>query len=171
MTVAAVRFDWAPGRGRAVPADEVGKTVMRIERTYGECHPARLVEEARPVESPLHPLFEWDDDAAAEQWRTHQARRVINSLRVVRKDRPEAVPAFVHITRVGEDDMEGTQFHGYVGMERALADPVVYERVRRDAFNLAESVLERYKAIKELSPVREALEGVKARAEKRQAAA
>jgi hypothetical protein len=36
-----------------------------------------VVDAARPVNSPLHASFCWDDTKAAEQWRLHQARNLI----------------------------------------------------------------------------------------------
>jgi hypothetical protein len=43
----------------------------------GILKPEMVVEAARPIESPLHHRFTWDDSQAAAQWRLEEARRVI----------------------------------------------------------------------------------------------
>jgi hypothetical protein len=41
-----------------------------------------VVEAARDAKSPLHPVFEWNNDAAAARFRLIQAGRLISSFRV-----------------------------------------------------------------------------------------
>jgi hypothetical protein len=55
--------------------------------------PALVLAEARDPDSPLHPLFEWNNDEAAERWRLHQARELIRSVRVVYKPATGTDPA------------------------------------------------------------------------------
>ncbi len=91
-----VSYSW--GRLKhAIPAQVVGETVQRIQTEDGYCSPGRLVEEARSKANPLHPLFTWDNFAAADQWRRHEARNIINCLVVtVRHDDVDViVPAFL----------------------------------------------------------------------------
>lgn len=45
-----------------------------------------VVNDARSPKSPLHRYFLWDDTAAAEQHRLHQARALIRSIEVVYKE-------------------------------------------------------------------------------------
>lgn len=49
----------------------------------GEITPEQVVEDARPVDSPLHPYFEWNDSLAAHNWRIEQARRLLQSFELV----------------------------------------------------------------------------------------
>lgn len=56
--------------------------LMAVRAKYGELTPAKVVEEARPVDHPLHSRFEWDDSVAAEAWRREQAHELIRSVRV-----------------------------------------------------------------------------------------
>lgn len=44
-----------------------------------------VVDAARPVTSPIHALFEWDDGKAAENYRLSQARRLIQIVMVRRE--------------------------------------------------------------------------------------
>lgn len=54
----------------------------KLEETKGVINPNDLVEVARPEQSPIHDMFEWDNAKASEQWRVEQARALIRSVRV-----------------------------------------------------------------------------------------
>jgi hypothetical protein len=64
-------------------AQAAGEELDRIRRRDGTIAPAVVVDEARPQDAPLHPAFTWNDPVAAEQWREHEARRLIRHVRVV----------------------------------------------------------------------------------------
>ena len=66
-----------------VDAQTAGEELARIKREHRILEPATVVEESRPEEAPLHPVFEWCDPKAAEQWREHQASQLIRRVRVV----------------------------------------------------------------------------------------
>jgi glycine cleavage system protein P-like pyridoxal-binding family len=51
--------------------------LLRIARE-GRLTAKNVVEEAQNEDSPLHNLFTWDNDVAAEKWRLHQATMLIN---------------------------------------------------------------------------------------------
>lgn len=95
----AVTVKWRDGTSRSVPAEVVYDAVMEIEAKRGVCPPAALVDAARKVSSPLHPLFNWDNDDAAERYREWQARCAMNTLEIVVAERQPA-PAFVSVTLV-----------------------------------------------------------------------
>lgn len=80
-------------------ANDVAATLLEIERAYGQITPTDVVDAARDPASPLHGHFEWDDSAAAEEWRLAQARTLIASVRVKLHSVPERPPlrAFVAI--------------------------------------------------------------------------
>ena len=97
-----MRYEW--NRARGVAAQVVGEAVERLSDDHGGVCPSwALVDEARPPDSDLHPLFEWDDRSAAEAFRRDQARHHIRELRVVRVEDDEPVQAFVHIVRLTAD--------------------------------------------------------------------
>lgn len=50
--------------------------------TDGRLTATDVVEDARGVKSPLHPLFEWDDEKAAHEHRLDQARALIREVMV-----------------------------------------------------------------------------------------
>ena len=78
-----------------IDAQTAGSELDRIRRRDGTIKPAAVVDEARPAEAPLHPAFEWRDPVAAEQWREHQASKLIRVVRVVPSAQPEARVASV----------------------------------------------------------------------------
>ena len=81
---------------RGVKAQTAGEELERISKEHGEITPPLVVDEARPEESPIHEVFEWDDEVAAEQHREQQARQLIRSIQVV-KPESNTEPVFIHI--------------------------------------------------------------------------
>tara|TARA_R100000234_G_C4926714_1_gene146595 strand:+ start:144 stop:638 length:495 start_codon:yes stop_codon:yes gene_type:complete len=81
---------------RGVKAQTAGEELERISKEHGEVTPPLVVDEARPEESPIHEVFEWDDYVAAEHHREHQARQLIRSIEVV-KPEGNTEPVFIHI--------------------------------------------------------------------------
>ena len=81
---------------RGVKAQDAGEELERISKEHGEVTPPLVVDEARPEESPIHEVFEWDDYVAAESHREHQARQLIRSIQVV-KPEGNTEPVFIHI--------------------------------------------------------------------------
>lgn len=55
----------------------------------------RILDHARDINSPLHSLFDWDDSSAAQKYRLHQARIVINEIKVVIEE--VEYPAFENV--------------------------------------------------------------------------
>lgn len=142
---------------RAVSAQIVGETVAAIEANEGACHPKRLVDEARPTDSPLHPLFTWDDVAAADSWRTHQARNIINDLTVTVQvqGQPISAPAFVSVGRVPDD-----QVQGYQGLTTILASAERTDTTLKAALTHLRGLQRRYQTIQQLASVWNALDAI-----------
>ncbi len=79
----------------AADAAIVGPELQRLTNA-GASTNADVVDAARPSEAVLHPYFEWDDTAAAEAYREHQAETITRTVRVVRRrgDVLETGPVF-----------------------------------------------------------------------------
>lgn len=74
------------------------------QQQKGELEPVNVVDDARNPNSPLHSFFEWDDGAAAEAHRLHQARGLIRSVVAIytHEDKPATrTKAFVHVPEKG----------------------------------------------------------------------
>lgn len=151
-------FTWAESyRGKKVDPQAVGETITEIEQRDGVCHPAALVDAARPETSPLHELCEWDDAVAGEQFRIAQMRSVIRSVRVVKDDRPESAPTFVHVRKV---DTQGVH-NGYVQTVRAMDDSELRQQVLADALAQLRGLRKRFASLEELQPVWQLVDTIK----------
>ena len=119
----------------------------------GICHPQDLVDDARPARSPLHTLFEWNDEAAAELFRRDQARQIIRLIRPVMEggERSEA-PAYVHVRVNGND--------GYMRTDAARSNDEVWAEVLDDALKQLHGLEKRYRHLSELAEVWQAVQKV-----------
>lgn len=102
--------------------------LLGIRETHGDLTPQIVLDEARDPEHPLHHRFTWDDNEAAEQWRLHQAQRLIQKVNVrvtpVHR-RPITVRAFVSKAALGgvvgdEEPVAGS----YLPVEEVIANDV-----------------------------------------------
>lgn len=71
----------------AIAYGVVGQGVRQViecilTKNKGEITASELVDAARPVHSPAHAGFEWDDKIAGEEYRLNQARRWMRTLMV-----------------------------------------------------------------------------------------
>lgn len=139
-------FAFRQGRAvRGVSPQAAGEELERIRREKGTLVPADVVEEAAAAGSPLHPAFEWDDSAAAHEYRLAQARRLITSVRVV--DSPVRAPVAYVSVRTAAKGRE------YLPVAEALSDEQVRARVLDEARAFIESLERRYSAFVQASDV------------------
>lgn len=102
-------FEFAEGSrfqsGEHPAAAVVGAHIeMLREKFKGEITPEDILADARNDNSPLHSFFEWDDGAAAHQYRLQQARGLIRSVVAIytQEDRPATrIKAYVHVPEPG----------------------------------------------------------------------
>ena len=143
-----MRYAW--NRSRAVSAQVVGETVERLSEEHGGVCPSwAMVDEARPCSSLLHPMFEWDDFAAAEAYRREQARHHIRELRIVTDDESEPVQAFVHVVRLHED----APVEGYRLTSLVVREEGEYAQVMNEALSGLKAWERRYRHLSELDKV------------------
>lgn len=84
-------YKWKPGtRIKADPA--LAAQVMNQLADESRLDAENLVEVSKPTEAVLHDDFEWDNDKAANEFRKHQARNIINGLLIVKEEVPEEPP-------------------------------------------------------------------------------
>jgi hypothetical protein len=155
-------YDWARKWYADADANAVGHRIEAIAKKSGTAFemapPKAIVDDARKKTSPLHPLFTWDDAAAAEEWRVQEARQLVKNLvRVVIREEsdgePERVRAFVSVK-----DEEGNR--GYVTTVLAASEPALRRQMVEDALNGLRAWRARYKELSELRPVLDAIEQV-----------
>lgn len=144
----AQQYGWKDGaRTRGLDIEVVAPVLHALERKRGVLTPEAVVREATKKSSPLHGWFEWDDTAAARQYRLEQARDLIRSVTVTFIGAANAdkltVRAFVHL---GDPTI-------YESTVNVLGDAdkraVLLARMRADF----ETFRRRYQDMQELLPV------------------
>lgn len=81
-----------------VEAQVAGEECERLAKSEAGLSPKTLLDAARPDEAPLHGEFEWEDAVAAEKYRLHQARKIIEDITVTATaDEPVVTRAFVSV--------------------------------------------------------------------------
>lgn len=107
-----------------------------------------LLEKARPRNSPIHHLFEWNDSIAAEKYRLKQAGKLVSCLIVEvegKSIREYCQPIYVGSTK------------RYVKLDNAREDEDLWSQVLAHALNDAKRWNARYDRYKELKPISKAI--------------
>lgn len=84
---------------------QIGESLELIRlNNEGRLHVQDVLTDAVNPASPLHPVFTWDDQEAAQSWRTQEARQLIRSVVVLKTEDAEPETAFYNVkVQVGED--------------------------------------------------------------------
>lgn len=91
--------------------------IERIRVMHGGILQAEdVLEEAKNPASPLHPMFEWDNAAAAHQYRLDQARALIREVRVEMVFRNELIMAPFYVRHPASKS-------GYVAISEPSINP------------------------------------------------
>lgn len=121
--------------------------------------PEIVVDEARDKESPLHPVFEWDNKKAANEYRLVQARHLIRIAKVetVINGKPVHTRAFISIRKDEKGELSTSPFAKgesvYVSVDTVLQDEKLYDYTIRKALLEMQSFVSKYKDLKILSPI------------------
>ena len=137
------QYKWKANNGFFNKADAnlVGKEIEQLE----EVTALSIVDKARNENTELHKLFEWDDTAAAEKYRQHQAGVMLSSLQVVVIEETEdteekTTRAFVTLKRETE----------YEPISAVVADPEKYDLLKERAIRQFKADRERYQEVYDL---------------------
>jgi len=140
-------------RSMSLNAEVAGTIFERITKERGKLIPAYLVEEARPDQSPLHNLFEWDDTIAAQLHREEQARSIIRCHVVLLcpdETKKEDVPIQVNASNSTRSFVNIRQPNGeknYVAITVVMEDDAMREQYIRRAYQELNDWAIRYKSI------------------------
>ena len=166
----------------SVSADVVGRVIEEIEEKDGSVTKESFLNASRPIESPTHDLFEWDDAIAAEKFRLRQSRRVIDHICVevdvahvgndgigkrtfdvpIGGSRKSCVRAFVNT-----EECSGTRAGKFRSFEKAMSNHEMRRVVVANALREFNQVLSKYKFLKEFEPIAESVAQVEAENNKR----
>lgn len=147
-------YKWAYGARYKGSAQSIGERLEAIrQENDGKLAPRDVVVDARRSDSPLHPMFEWDDRKAAFEYRLDQARGIIRHIVVVKDESTEPVRAFVSVKHDGDDD------NAYTSIVVAMANPDLSTQVVAKAKAELESWKARYARYREMAKAVSAVEG------------
>lgn len=154
--VQALKYAFKQGVRYSIDAETAGKELARIQKEHGVTTPSAVVEASRPEDAPLHPVFEWRDDVAAEGYRKWQARMLIKSVTVIeqRDGKEVAAPVYVHVP-ASEPTEQGEGASAAQPLQRGY-QPVSVVVQRPDMYALALADLAR-----RLTAARESLDALK----------
>jgi len=137
MNVANV-YDFRHGRSiKNVNPQAVGEELERIRSEKGELTPANVFEAGQNENSPLHPAFEWDVEAAALQHNLQQARRLITSIRILNSPTAKPTVAWVSVRTPAKG-------RSYMPTIEAMSDEEMKYRVLNEIREALEAIERRY---------------------------
>lgn len=130
-----------PGIFKADPQ----KVCDELKTLGDEFTPDEIVEKAKDETAELHKCFEWDNDAAAEKYRLHQARMITSNLVFLKEsDDEEEQPVLVRVYNKTE------QTGGYKPPERVFTQADEYEKLLKRATAELHQFKIKYSMLKEL---------------------
>lgn len=139
---------------------EVQRALEQLYDRDGSLSPHAVVEEADDPKSPLHPLFDWNDEKAAMAHRLNQARQLIRvAVTVLPSVANQPVRQFVSLS-----DLRRTGTGSYLATAEIVSDPERRELALRDALTALMSMQKRFRYLSELSPVWDTLASLVAQA-------
>lgn len=150
-------YEWKPMAGMELNAQNVGERLEKLtEENDGILTPQIIVNDARPVDSELHPAFEWNDNVAAEKYREDQARYLVRQIVVVSEevDNKQPIRAFVSVAKEDAGNV-------YIPIQVAMENSQTREQVLRKAWLELQSWHNRYYDLMEFSKLFSAIETVK----------
>lgn len=140
-------YQWRSGVKRSVSADVAGSVCEELEHGAG-LTPTNLVRASTPEDAPLHGEFEWDNDLAADAYRKVQAGGIIRQLVKVVANVDEPVRAFVSVAKRTDEETRS-----YIGVEAAIADPILRGGLLAEAYRDASAFARKYRHLAELASV------------------
>lgn len=73
----------------------IAQVLINLAEKEGRVTPESFLEKAKPVNSPIHRFFDWNDATAAVEHRLHQARQIVRSI-IFRPTRETEKPLETH---------------------------------------------------------------------------
>lgn len=126
--------------------EEMRAAIIDLAKRHGgTITPDQVVEAAQDDGSPLHAYFQWDDGAAAREYRRDQARELIRSVKVTITYETKKVNTVAFVRDPSKDSSEA----GYVSVSRIKSDEDQARDVMIAEFKRAGAALQRARALAE----------------------
>lgn len=135
---------WKSGSRYSADAQKVADEISAI----GEyATPQQILDKAKDAETELHKCFEWDNTKAAENWRLHQARKLVCSL-VFKEQSEQSSPAPEIRLFFKIDENEG-----YKSTVMIMQDKDEYQKLLSKALSELRAFQTKYKSLTELDGI------------------
>lgn len=145
---------WKAGYSPANVSAQTAYDTIHELYEQGRSSAKDLVDASRPEDAPLHPLFTWDDQIAAEKYREREARTIIAHIICVpeEEEHQPTVRAFFKIEPENNAPYEPT----FVIMKNEDKREMLLNQAKRElvAFEI------KYQSLNELARVFEAIHEV-----------
>lgn len=95
------KYEWKiRSLAKGIDANLALQELERIESVYGVLSAENILSESRNDNAILHPLFEWQEDVAAEKYRMQQARFILNNIhiKVIKNGNSLLIPVYEVVT-------------------------------------------------------------------------
>lgn len=129
---------------------DASKCYEEIKKIGEEVKPEQVLDKARDDSSELHKCFDWDDSSAAEKYRLHQARLVINHLIVVQHEIEEEKEPIQFRVMLKNSSDKGS---GYKQTLVMIRDEDEYKKLLDNAYRELHSFKQKYQCLSELAEI------------------
>jgi hypothetical protein len=151
------KYQWKKdGPTPTISAQVFGETVEKISTDLTSAKAEDIVNAARPSKSPIHKMFEWRNNKAAELYRRAQARNFIGSLQIVRvefSEGPTVSNRAFFLVKTGDRT-------GYIDHERILSDRDLKVQVLETARQELENYVRKFGSVMALGNYIQRLQAV-----------
>ena len=111
---------------KKVDPEQAMEEIRKAENLYGKITAETVLQVARDNKSPLHKLFEWDDNRAAEKYRMAQARTLVNNIevKIISDGEERSIPVYEIVNIRPEDESEEQSGRQYKHIDTLTYDEV-----------------------------------------------
>jgi hypothetical protein len=125
--------------------------IMRLTEDNVYVTPEMVVQEARPEGSPLHDLFEWDNEICGEKYRLIQARMLIRIVREIDGEDEDGMPVYVRALTSAK--RAGREEPGYLTTREVLKSEVSEAILLRALKREVASLNKRFRHLKQFGQI------------------
>lgn len=144
-------YKWKDAKQIRANANEAAQVMNQLAER-GALTAENLVEASKPGDAPLHNDFEWDNDKAANEYRKHQARNIINALVIVPD---ETVPTNEPVRAYFQIEDGGRR---YTQLTAIMESPSQMEMLLKSALNELAVFRKKYGLLQELQDVMKSID-------------
>lgn len=144
MQIEIKNYTWTAGARIRADPNVIGREIDRLSNGHGNISVETYIENARNKNSPLYNTITHDPNIALEQWNKHEARHVLECIRVINVETKQPERPIINVS-----ERHGT----YTKVEVIKSDPDLRKIALKNALRELKAFREKYKEIKELMSV------------------